>query len=557
MNKKILTALTIVIICLPLLTVPPIHAQTTQMKNVAITIRIFPENYESFIQWILPYAENFHNFTLIIGNENNNFTWFLHNQTRIDTLTRYGEVIPFTEFMQVLKPQDRTDYLQKNVIDEWVNHTGKPPVGIFTFQPDTYICNWLKVQNVSYVMGYCFDQYLIDHMTMRGGWQLPYYASTSNVLMPENTTEGGTVILPWLTWDWIDSFTLNHCYDTHIVDGIILPVESFTDYIMQLIEENSKSCQPYSYTAFSFEYDWLKYLGRLDNASTVLDYLLNNSNFEKLSCGNFTQWFNANYPTTPNYQINFSSPHSKQTIEWIYKLNGRVARTNSSIVSYVNYSNQNFDPYLIAASNVALDQPYSITNCIDNSLLFSVNALGGAPNRAPITNQPIPYTGNLKDFINLEIIQPSPTDETPNPTSPLKLPCIIATATYGGPLASEVVFMRSVRDNLIGSSPTGSVLVHAWNSFYYSWSPPVAGAIAGSGGLKTLFSALLSPLLGSMYIVAGVYKGLAWLSPDFAAVVSFTLAATLSIFIYIFLPVMAIRYTVKFMKNNWKKRAKY
>jgi sugar lactone lactonase YvrE len=149
---------------------------------------------------------------------------------------------------------------------------------------------------------------------------------------------------------------------------------------------------------------------------------------------------------------------------------------------------------------------------------------------------------------------PTPTP-TPTPASPPKGPCIIATATYGGPLASEVVFMRSVRDDLIGASPTGSVLVNAWNSFYYSWSPPVASAIADSGGLKTLSSALLAPLLGSMYVVAGVYDGIAWLSPDLAAVVSFMIAAALSISIYILLPAIAIRYGVKLARNSWKRRS--
>jgi DNA-binding beta-propeller fold protein YncE len=149
-------------------------------------------------------------------------------------------------------------------------------------------------------------------------------------------------------------------------------------------------------------------------------------------------------------------------------------------------------------------------------------------------------------------VTPSPIVETstPTPTSSPKGPCIIATATYGGPLASEVVFMRSVRDDLIGSSPTGSVLVNAWNTFYYSWSPPVASAIADSGPLKTVFSALLAPLLGSMYIVAGVYNSIAWLSPDLAAGVSFMLAAALSIFIYVLVPTLAIRYGVKLSRKN-------
>jgi hypothetical protein len=153
---------------------------------------------------------------------------------------------------------------------------------------------------------------------------------------------------------------------------------------------------------------------------------------------------------------------------------------------------------------------------------------------------------------------PSPTSQTPQPSAssntqisnpPSKNPCIIATATYGGPFASEVVFMRSVRDDLIGSSPTGSVLVKAWNTFYYSWSPPVAKAIGCSSALKLTFSGLLLPLLGSMYVVSGVYDSLAWLSPDLAAVISFSVAATLSIAIYIFLPAVVVRHMVKFDKN--------
>ena len=153
------------------------------------------------------------------------------------------------------------------------------------------------------------------------------------------------------------------------------------------------------------------------------------------------------------------------------------------------------------------------------------------------------------------IARANPLTPPPNPTPTVPPgPCIIATATYGSPLASEVVFMRSVRDDLIGSSPTGSVLVKWWNSFYYSWSPPVAHAIAGSDQLKTLFSALLSPLLGSMHVVAGVYESWAWLNPDLAAVASFLVAAALSVSIYILLPAVAIRYAVMYVWQLWKRK---
>jgi len=128
----------------------------------------------------------------------------------------------------------------------------------------------------------------------------------------------------------------------------------------------------------------------------------------------------------------------------------------------------------------------------------------------------------------------SPSDESDDTSS--WSPCIIATATYGSVLAPQVVFMRSVRDDMIGSSTTGKVLVSGWNRFYYSWSPPIAQAISGSQSLRGVFSVVLSPLLGLMHVVAADYSSIAWLSPDVAAVHAFLSAAVLSIGIYLVLP---------------------
>ncbi len=133
-------------------------------------------------------------------------------------------------------------------------------------------------------------------------------------------------------------------------------------------------------------------------------------------------------------------------------------------------------------------------------------------------------------------------------------PCIIATATCGSPLASEVVFMRSVRDNMIGSSPTGKAIVYGWNAFYYSWSPPVAQSVSGSDGLKDTFKILLAPLLGEMHVVAATYNNWLWLNPDFAAVAAFSVAATLAICTYIVLPVIAAIFVLKYFKKNLLKR---
>ena len=123
------------------------------------------------------------------------------------------------------------------------------------------------------------------------------------------------------------------------------------------------------------------------------------------------------------------------------------------------------------------------------------------------------------------------------PTGPI---CIIATATYGSPLAEEVVFMRSVRDDMIGSNKVGSVLVEGWNAFYYSWSPPVAAVIADSSFLKSVFTVLLLPLLEIMHVVAFQYNSISPVNLELASVSAFILAALLSTIVYVALPVGVI-----------------
>jgi hypothetical protein len=123
--------------------------------------------------------------------------------------------------------------------------------------------------------------------------------------------------------------------------------------------------------------------------------------------------------------------------------------------------------------------------------------------------------------------------------------CIIATAAYGSEMAPEVAYMRYVRDNLIGSTPTGKTLRDAFNAFYYSWSPPVAAAIAQSSDLQALFRILLLPIVAIVHVTAWVFTTFG--SADFASVVAFGVAAVLCVGTYIVLPVLTIH-------RAWKKR---
>jgi hypothetical protein len=128
------------------------------------------------------------------------------------------------------------------------------------------------------------------------------------------------------------------------------------------------------------------------------------------------------------------------------------------------------------------------------------------------------------------------------PTLPLSPPrCVIVTATFGSPLAPEVVYMRYVRDQLIGSTPTGRTLVDAFNIFYYAWSPPVAGAIAGNGLLRAVFRIILLPLIGIVHVSAMVFRTTTIMTgqTDWASVFAFAGAAVMTISVYIALPIAA------------------
>lgn len=126
----------------------------------------------------------------------------------------------------------------------------------------------------------------------------------------------------------------------------------------------------------------------------------------------------------------------------------------------------------------------------------------------------------------------SPTQTIPPPQSG----CLIVTATLGTEMAPEVIFMRHVRDDMIGSNEVGRILVVGWNDFYYSWSPTIAETISGSEIIRSISSILLVPLIAITHITAFIYSTISLLNPIISSVVAFLSAAVLSITIYMLTP---------------------
>jgi VCBS repeat-containing protein len=120
--------------------------------------------------------------------------------------------------------------------------------------------------------------------------------------------------------------------------------------------------------------------------------------------------------------------------------------------------------------------------------------------------------------------------------------CIIATAAYSSEMAPYVVYMRYVRDELIGSTPTGITLVRSFDAFYYSWSPLLAEAIAGNGLFRGVFRILLLPLVTIVHATALTFTAVANLTgnADIASAVAFLAAALMAVGTYVVLPLLAV-----------------
>ncbi len=74
---------------------------------------------------------------------------------------------------------------------------------------------------------------------------------------------------------------------------------------------------------------------------------------------------------------------------------------------------------------------------------------------------------------------------------PVMLPCFIATAAYGTPLAEEVQILREFREGHLLTNPIGQAFV----KFYYIVSPPIAEFITEHPSLKPVVRAGLSPVI--------------------------------------------------------------
>ncbi len=79
--------------------------------------------------------------------------------------------------------------------------------------------------------------------------------------------------------------------------------------------------------------------------------------------------------------------------------------------------------------------------------------------------------------------------------------CLIATATYGSELSTQVQQLRELRDNTLLQTNSGASFMTGFNQFYYSFSPTIADWERQNPVFKETVKLAITPLISSLSIL--------------------------------------------------------
>ena len=79
--------------------------------------------------------------------------------------------------------------------------------------------------------------------------------------------------------------------------------------------------------------------------------------------------------------------------------------------------------------------------------------------------------------------------------------CLIATATYGSEMATEVQQLRELRDNQLLQTQSGTQFMGIFNDVYYSFSPVIADYERENPVFKEMVKVVITPMISSLSIM--------------------------------------------------------
>jgi len=82
--------------------------------------------------------------------------------------------------------------------------------------------------------------------------------------------------------------------------------------------------------------------------------------------------------------------------------------------------------------------------------------------------------------------------------------CLIATATYGSEMATEVQQLRELRDNQLLNTESGTTFMNTFNDIYYSFSPIIADYERENPLFKEAIKLTITPMISSLSLMENV-----------------------------------------------------
>jgi hypothetical protein len=79
--------------------------------------------------------------------------------------------------------------------------------------------------------------------------------------------------------------------------------------------------------------------------------------------------------------------------------------------------------------------------------------------------------------------------------------CLIATATYGSELSTEVQLLREIRDNQLMNTESGTAFIETFNDIYYLFSPTIADMEREHPIFKEIIKVGLTPMISSLSLM--------------------------------------------------------
>ena len=120
-----------------------------------------------------------------------------------------------------------------------------------------------------------------------------------------------------------------------------------------------------------------------------------------------------------------------------------------------------------------------------------------------IANHINDYT--LKEWTDVSTFSKNVSTEPAKETTSVKSGngggCLIATATYGSEMATQVQQLRELRDNQLLQTESGSAFIGIFNDIYYSFSPTIADYERENPMFKETVKIAITPMLSTLAIM--------------------------------------------------------